>query len=210
MAFFFTSDLHFGHRNIIDFCNRPFNSADEMNREMIKRWNDKVSNNDTVIVVGDVFLCSTREGEEHVRQLNGKKILIKGNHDRSTSVMKECGFDEVHKQMDFYLPDGRKSLVKHYPVPNCFLKGYDVMIHGHIHLAPKVRGKHINVSTDMWNFSPISLFEIQDLSLETPTPDSCEFKINENRIQISGEFHIDDFSEIIDKVYSEAYSLRKS
>ena len=78
---YFTSDMHYGHANIIDYCNRPFESLDEMTNEMVNRWNEIVTEDDTVYVVGDVFLCPTSEGESIVKRLNGRKILIKGNHD---------------------------------------------------------------------------------------------------------------------------------
>ncbi len=58
---FFTSDTHFGHKNIITFCSRPFETIDEMNDNLIKNWNDMVKPTDRVFVVGDVFLCKPKE-----------------------------------------------------------------------------------------------------------------------------------------------------
>ena len=78
---FFTSDHHFGHKNIIKFCNRPFESIDEMNEELISRWNAKVGPNDEVYHLGDFALCTTNEFTDIIGRLNGIIYLIGGNHD---------------------------------------------------------------------------------------------------------------------------------
>ena len=79
----FTSDLHFGHENVIRFDNRPFATVEEMDNEMIRRWNEKVSPGDLVYVLGD-FIWKSRNDDaaELIRSLHGQIILIKGNHDR--------------------------------------------------------------------------------------------------------------------------------
>ena len=80
---FFTSDLHFGHENVIRFDNRPFDTVEEMDEEMIKRWNAKVGKGDIVYVLGDfIWKAATNEAVSIIRRLNGQIILIKGNHDR--------------------------------------------------------------------------------------------------------------------------------
>ena len=79
---FFTSDLHLGHRNIIRLCNRPFSSIDEMDEYLIEKWNKKVTNADTVYILGDLMFRNEKPPEEYLRQLRGKKHLIIGNHDR--------------------------------------------------------------------------------------------------------------------------------
>ncbi len=79
---FFTADTHFGHANILKLCNRPFNTIEEMNETMICKWNSRVSGNDTVYIVGDMFFrCS--DAETILKRLKGKKRLIIGNHDSS-------------------------------------------------------------------------------------------------------------------------------
>ena len=80
---FFTADTHFGHENVIQFDKRPFASADEMDEEMIKRWNNKVGKGDLVYVLGDMIWKSiTDYAEPLIKSLNGQIILIKGNHDQ--------------------------------------------------------------------------------------------------------------------------------
>ena len=84
MSIFFTSDPHYHHANIMKYCSRPFTSVEEMDEELIKRWNSVVTKSDTIYILGDLIF--TKDPAEAVRittQLNGKIILIKGNHDHS-------------------------------------------------------------------------------------------------------------------------------
>ena len=83
--FFFTADEHYGHANIIKFCNRPFSSVEEMDKEMIKRHNEVVTGNDTVVHIGDFSLLSRNFDDvqrEYIRKLNGTHIFIPGSHDQ--------------------------------------------------------------------------------------------------------------------------------
>lgn len=98
MKVFVISDTHFGHKNIIQFCNRPFATIDEMDNTLIKNWNETVSNKDVVIHLGDVGLGSREKIAAIVAQLNGKKILVKGNHDNwSDDTYRAMGFATVSK-----------------------------------------------------------------------------------------------------------------
>ena len=81
MTIWFTSDHHFGHANIIKYCERPFNSVGHMNASMIGSWNGVVASDDTVYYLGD-FAMQPHLVAEILPQLNGKKLLIAGNHDR--------------------------------------------------------------------------------------------------------------------------------
>ena len=85
MGIFFTSDNHFGHGNIIKYCERPFSSVTEMDAEMIRRWNHAVKENDIVYHLGDFTLLNAKKAAEYFLQLNGK-IRILGNtwhHDKN-------------------------------------------------------------------------------------------------------------------------------
>lgn len=77
---FFTSDHHFCHANIIKYCKRPFESVDQMNEEMVRRWNEVVGDEDTVYYLGD-FSLAKQAVELFARRLNGEKHFIMGNHD---------------------------------------------------------------------------------------------------------------------------------
>ena len=76
---YYTSDLHFGHNNIIKYENRPFNSVDEMDEYLIYKWNNKVKKGDEVYIIGDFGFCKGERANELLDRLNGRKYLIKGN-----------------------------------------------------------------------------------------------------------------------------------
>ena len=95
MKRYLIADTHFGHSNIIEYENRPFSSVQEMDEYLIKLWNSIVKNDDLVYVLGD-FTLSRRMNviKELIRQLQGRKILIMGNHDtRKPKDYVECGFE---------------------------------------------------------------------------------------------------------------------
>ena len=81
---FFTSDTHFWHDNIIKFCNRPFNSIEEMNDTIIENWNKVVGKNDIVFHLGDFCFCGSDKFKDIIERLNGYIYLILGNHDWKT------------------------------------------------------------------------------------------------------------------------------
>lgn len=80
MTRWFTSDWHFGHRNVINYCNRPYADVDTMTKAMIKIWNDTVKPDDIVYFIGD-FSLNPKWSKVITPQLNGRKIMIPGNHD---------------------------------------------------------------------------------------------------------------------------------
>ena len=87
------SDTHFGHKNIIEYCNRPFKSVEEMDLHMITQWNKTVTDNDIIIHLGDFAFGTSEEIRNYASQLNGKKILVQGNHDRKgVGFFEGCGF----------------------------------------------------------------------------------------------------------------------
>lgn len=130
---FYISDLHFGHSNVIGFDNRPFLDVDEMNKELIRRWNDKVSDGDLVYILGDMFWMPPKKATPIMEQLKGQKILVKGNHDR----WHDSAFDKLFVKIDEYIEtddEGRKIVLCHYPIP-CFKNHFYGWTHfyGHVH-----------------------------------------------------------------------------
>lgn len=130
---FYIADCHFGHDNIIRFCDRPFKNADQMDQAMIQNWNSSVTDQDTVFILGDMFFRSKNE-EEIVSQLKGKKRLIVGNHDQDW--MGKFKLDHYFESIDNFLEikdEGRHITLCHYPLLswNHFTDGY--LIYGHIH-----------------------------------------------------------------------------
>lgn len=161
---FVIADTHFYHKNIIDYCKRPFNSVEQMNIELIKNWNDFVSNKDTIYVLGDFALTNKEKIKELCEKLNGKKILIKGNHDNySNQTYRDCGFYEVSEypilyKNFFWLSHEPLVLNETTPYAN---------IYGHVHNDEKyhntLNSKCVSVERTMYR--PISidlLFTIGD------------------------------------------------
>ena len=179
---FFTSDLHFGHENVIRFDNRPFNTVKEMDEEMIKRWNAKVRKGDIVYVLGDfIWKAATNEAVSIIRRLNGQIILIKGNHDRflhNAAAKKSLAGIKDYDDICVTLEDGttRRCILSHYFIP--FYNGHRyqaIHLHGHSHFteesAEEVRIttelnekgydlKIYNVGCMYWNYTPVTLDEI--------------------------------------------------
>lgn len=96
MKTFVIADPHFGHKNIIQYCNRPFESVSEMDKALIDNWNKTVSNDDIIWVLGDFALASRDYTKSIIKSLRGRKRLILGNHDRySQEWYREAGFEFV-------------------------------------------------------------------------------------------------------------------
>lgn len=177
---YFTSDTHFGHANVIKYCNRPFASADEMNAVMLKNWNDTVKPDDTIYHLGDFAFLNVLAQRDLLKQLNGYKILILGNHDRRPNKMKEFGFNEVHPNLSMNVEDIPVRLC-HYPYQSDTDMQYEqkfhtrrlvdeggILIHGHVHDRWKVKGRMVNVGVDVWNFKPVAEHELAEFLRSLP------------------------------------------
>jgi calcineurin-like phosphoesterase family protein len=118
-----TSDTHFGHVNIIKYCNRPYGSVDAMNEDLVRLWNETVGPNDIVIHLGDVAMGRITQTLALVRHLNGHKHLIAGNHDRcyykpeKVGMYLEAGFETVSDTSQLVLGDRIIDLI-HLPFPH--------------------------------------------------------------------------------------------
>lgn len=134
---FYIADYHFGHANVIKFDKRPFDSIDEMDRKMIENWNAVVSQDDTVYILGDFCWDTEDRWIEILNQLNGKKMLIRGNHDlKIMSQQLRNKFQDI-KDYKEVKDNGKRVLLSHYPMP--FYRGaYNsdiVHLYGHIHVT---------------------------------------------------------------------------
>ena len=165
---FFTADTHFGHSNVIGFCDRPFPDADTMDAALIKAWNKRVTGNDTVYIVGDMFFrCG--DAEHILKQLKGKKRLIVGNHDGSW--MNKVDMSKYFISVDAMLEisDGAHALTLcHYPLLSWKHATRSFMIHGHIHNDTRadfwpliaVRENVLNAGVDINDFQPVTFEEL--------------------------------------------------
>ena len=139
MTTWITSDLHFGHTNIMKFCPqsraRYKNDVDYMNEEMIREWNATIDSEDTVYILGDVAFLPAAKAVSIMQRLNGTKILVEGNHDRkllNDPVFRRC-FAEVHKYLDINY-NGTKCVMFHYPIAEWDqMHRGSVHFHGHLH-----------------------------------------------------------------------------
>lgn len=134
---FIGSDLHFGHKNILKFCpkTRPFASTDEMDQAMVSQWNETVSPEDTTYLLGDISYHEPSRTASILNRLNGKKILIIGNHDdkaMKSHFFVDC-FVETHQYLEI-TRDKRKIVMFHYPIAewNAMHRG-SLHFHGHLH-----------------------------------------------------------------------------
>lgn len=158
MKVFVTSDTHFGHTNVIKYCNRPFRDAEEMDKALIKNWNETVGKNDTVIHLGDFGFCGRERIKEILSQLNGKKILIMGNHDNYTEEFyREAGFHTVSRfpilYNNFYLMSHAPLILSETtPYYNCY---------GHVHNDERYIENATSkcFSVERTGYRPVLLFE---------------------------------------------------
>lgn len=186
MTVWFTSDSHFGHEKIIVHCKRPFSSAEEMDEEMIRRFNERVAPDDTVYHLGD-FAMKEATAAAYASRLHGKKVLVSGNHDgsfikhqksaRSVRRYVEMGFAEVHRHTTVVtLPALGPVMLSHLPIagdsrdehdrypefrPKALAPGCKYLFHGHVHERWKRQGCMLNVGVDVWDFRPVSVQELQ-------------------------------------------------
>lgn len=157
---YFTSDTHFFHDNIRGYCDRPFINVEMMNQVMIERWNNVVSPEDTVYHLGDFSMGRKENVPLILPQLNGYKILIRGNHDRDAKYMQDSGFNEVHEKL-FLQTECGMAYLAHIPTPNGHWADIaDFHLCGHVHDYWIKKEKMINVGVDVWDFTPRTIQEL--------------------------------------------------
>ena len=196
---FFISDLHFGHENVIRFDNRPFASVEEMDTELVRRWNAKVGKGDLVYVLGDLIWKSRNsDAHELIKSLNGQIILIKGNHDRFLHNAKAKNALAGVKDYDdicVTLEDGtvRRCILSHYFMPLYTGHSHQALhLHGHSHFTEEAAMERriakllneagfanqiFNVGCMYWNYAPVTLDEILS-SQPQPTYETVSFTVD--------------------------------
>ena len=166
---YFTSDLHFFHDNIIRICNRPFETTDEMNAILIRNWNETVCQDDQIYFLGDFTLKGSNEATEILKQLNGRKYLVRGNHDLYY-YKKDFDRSLFEWSRDYYLLHYKKMrfALFHYPIEDWDFMYYgSYHLHGHQHNKPEYnlsnreKGlKKYDVGADANLFRPVSIEQI--------------------------------------------------
>lgn len=139
---FVTSDTHFGHFNIIRYCNRPFTSVSDMNSGLIDRWNASVSASDTVYHLGDFAFLPEMEILEIMRKLKGNKIIVPGNHDKKLLRIwndpQKYSLDPlpftITEKIFNLKADGKLFILCHFPMHEWEEKHHGTIhLHGHTH-----------------------------------------------------------------------------
>ena len=180
---FVISDHHLGHENswkkfkLADGSPlRPFNSTEEMNEAMIERHNAVVRPQDTVYFLGDVVI--NKRYLELVKRMNGKKRLIRGNHDIfKDNEYRDVGFEQIHGVRVFV----DQFIFSHIPLhPDCVTDRFRVNVHGHLHANQVMRKvsvrqgvldftpdideidpRYLCVCVEQTNFTPLSFDEVE-------------------------------------------------
>ncbi len=171
----FYSDPHFGHKSIIDLAKRPFRDTGEMERELVARYNAVVDHHDTVLWLGDCF-WDLDDAPRIMKLLNGRKALVKGNHDKGHARMVPVGFDFVTDRLHLQL-GGRDVIACHFPPSGGLVRPWDskyehlapkpgpgqFVMHGHTHEKRQLTDNRIHVGVDAWCYFPASVEEVEKL-----------------------------------------------
>lgn len=168
---YYTADTHFWHRNVIEYCNRPWKTVEEMNSALIKNWNDTVSDEDIIYIIGDFSFGGAGKITSILERLKGYKILIPGNHDHNkNNRLIRFGINEVQFNPAPIEIFGHTINLSHFPY-----LGYEIddriferqleddgnfLLMGHVHEAWKENQRQINVGVDVREYKPVSLPEI--------------------------------------------------
>ena len=179
----FTSDTHYFHNNIIKYCNRPFETVDEMNEALVKNWNSVVGPDDHVYHLGDLCFGNVEKWNWclELGRLNGHIHLILGNHD-ITRLFRPGPMIERFDSVDFQrclIIDGWTVLLNHCPFRS-FSNDIDhkvVQLFGHIHSGPgefgnvlpdgyKLQWNQYDVGVDNNNYTPVSWDKCIETMLE--------------------------------------------
>ena len=175
---YYVSDLHLGDKNVFDVCSRPFISLRNMEYEIIKRWNSKVLDNDIVYVLGDIIGQNYPQAIEIIKQLNGKKSFVVGNHDLiMLDAIQESGVFESIEYVSLIKDNEKTVCISHYPLMDWIDKDRGAYhVYGHIHNKTYKNGKEyafikkyysdkpcFNCSVDVTNFEPVTLEEMMIL-----------------------------------------------
>lgn len=154
----FTSDSHFGHSNILGFSNfdgtpvRIFKDCEEMDEFMVTKWNSVVGKNDRIYHLGDVAIA--RKNLSILGRLNGKKVLIKGNHDIFKLKDYTPWFEDIRSYKVFTT---HKFICSHIPIhPDC-IERFKANVHGHLHCNTIKDPRYVNISVEKTNYTPVSL-----------------------------------------------------
>jgi calcineurin-like phosphoesterase family protein len=153
MNTFFTADTHFDHARILQHTKRPFSCVGEMNDTIVQNWNNNVSKEDLTYILGDFAF---NDHNKWLSRLNGKKVLIIGNHDKmSQDILRN--FTSVYnvKQINIDNQLIWLSHYRHYTWPQIHYGCWHLYGHSHGRIPEKIGFQCCDVGVDVWNFTPV-------------------------------------------------------
>ncbi len=191
MTTFWTSDPHFGHVRIIDLCGRPFDSVTEMNDTIVSNFNERATEDDRIMLLGDACMGKLDESLKMIDAIRAKVVLVVGNHDRPSLAMQRKGnrAEKIGREAARYMQHfsgivldsqvythavgGFEFAVSHYPYTGDHgdqdrypeLRPKDrgrPLLHGHVHELWKTNGRMFNVGVDVNDFQLVTEEEILD------------------------------------------------
>lgn len=180
----FYSDPHFFHKNVIRFCDRPFNDVEHMNQQLVELYNEAIGPDDFVLWCGDVSFGSASKTNHVLRKLNGRRALVIGNHDK-TMAMLALGFEFVVTEMrlafstcyatvshyPYALTEAQKAKIleeggrvdTRYEHLRPLERPGEVLLHGHTHSKEKVNGTQFHIGVDAWDYKPAMWEQVDEL-----------------------------------------------
>ena len=181
MTIWLTADIHYGHKNIIKYSERPFKNITEMNNTIVSNWNSVATCKDTVYILGDITLESIHTFREFIKRIVAKEVfIIPGGHDKRW--VKQFPDDYFHKYSGDYDYDKYVNIVSslyeirvahetivlcHYPMETWEKSHYGSLhFHGHAHCHLPLRKNRLDVGVDCHNFFPVSLEQAKKLIQE--------------------------------------------
>lgn len=178
---YFIGCTHFYHKNVIRFDNRPFKDIDEMNYELITRWNSVINKNDIVYHLGDLSFSNVELTKQITDQLNGRIHFIMGNHDRMRDIIKLNRFERVYEYgTEIWIKDEdlnkdkqigyQQMILSHYPILSWNREHYGSwMGHSHCHGSlmksnPEYyKRKVIDLGSNNIDYTPISYLQVKEI-----------------------------------------------
>lgn len=226
---YYIADMHFGHTNVIRFDNRPFADTEQMDEALIQNWNERVTADDTVYVLGDAFWRNEENSIRIMQQLNGHKHLIQGNHDRVKGTLRPY-WDSIEQYAEIN-DKNRLVILSHYPIPFYKNQHYGaVMLYGHVHntrewslvekwkneqWAMGIPSRLINVGCmmDCMNYTPRTLDELLEANpvpaIERIRKESPQKPMQEKISMENYEAFIAEIDEVVKRIkglYDLAYA----
>ena len=150
---YFVADEHYGHANIIKYCNRPFEDVDDMDNVIMDNHNEIVNKDDTVIHAGDFALVNSKQAAIYISLLKGNHVFLQGSHDRWLSTGRFLWEKTI---------DDDQIVVCHYPMLSWPRSHHgSCLLHGHCHGRLTSYPGIYDIGVDNNNFYPVTWNEIK-------------------------------------------------